>query len=464
MSLNRGANQELLDYYRISAGLIACATAPSDPGNEASGFFRFAGQICYGKCVFGTARNVEADAEFDASKHAVRGGATVRLPFSFTEVIDNLRFERYRQSMTPLKESLAQSDLVASIYRLIRSGLPLKLRRQLQRAYFRNWRKFSFPAWPVDFTVDLLHKELLRLLMHASGVKKVPFIWFWPDGASSCLMMTHDVETAEGRDFTPVLMDLDEAYSIPASFQVIPEERYNVPAEYLANIRRRGFELNVHDLNHDGALYRGRSQFSRRAAKINRYLRTYAARGFRAGSMYRNQDWYEDFEFSYDMSVPNVAHLEPMCGGCCTVMPYFIGGILELPLTMAQDYSLFHILDDYSTDVWMRQMSLIREQNGLMSFVVHPDYLVEPRARQVYVRLLDCLREATAQREIWAALPGDVELWWRARSRMSLVERDGRWAITGPGSERARLAYATLDGDRLMYALDEVGSRATTVQ
>ena len=37
--------------------------------------------------------------------------------------------------------------------------------------------------------------------------------------------------------------------------------------------------------------------------------------------MYRNQDWYDVFEFSYDMSVPNVAHLDPMRGGCCTVMP-----------------------------------------------------------------------------------------------------------------------------------------------
>jgi len=54
----------------------------------------------------------------------------------------------------------------------------------------------------------------------------------------------------------------------------------------------------------------GRS-LKRRAEKINGYLRQYNARGFRAGSMYRNQDWYDLFEFSYDMSVPNVAHLEP---------------------------------------------------------------------------------------------------------------------------------------------------------
>ena len=52
------------------------------------------------------------------------------------------------------------------------------------------------------------------------------------------------------------------------------------------------------------------------------------------------------------MSVPNVAHLEPQRGGCCTVMPYFVGDVLELPLTTIQDYSLFHILGDYSTTLW----------------------------------------------------------------------------------------------------------------
>ena len=94
--------------------------------------------------------------------------------------------------------------------------------------------------------------------------------------------------------------------------------------------------------------------------------------------MYREQQWYDAFEFSYDMSVPNVAHLEPQRGGCCTVMPYFVGKILELPLTTIQDYSLFHILGDYSISLWQQQIDAIREQNGLITFLAHPDYLDEP--------------------------------------------------------------------------------------
>jgi hypothetical protein len=194
-------------------------------------------------------------------------------------------------------------------------------------------------------------------------------------------------------------------------------------------------------------------EFARRAAGINGYVHQYNTQGFRAGAMYRKQDWYDVFEFSYDMSVPNVAHLEPLRGGCCTVMPYFIGNILEIPLTTAQDYSLFHILDDYSIELWKQQVALIKERNGLISFLTHPDYLVERRALDVYESLLDYIRQMVARERLWATLPGEVDRWWRARSQMRLVPRGNEWEIVGQEKERARLAYAALDGDRLVYEL-----------
>ena len=109
-------------------------------------------------------------------------------------------------------------------------------------------------------------------MLERSGTDRVPFIWFWPNGAPNCLMMTHDVETAEGRDFTSQLMDLDESYGIKASYQVIPEKRYEVPDAYVRGIRARGFEFNIHDLNHDGHLYQERQEFERRA-ETNQRLR-----------------------------------------------------------------------------------------------------------------------------------------------------------------------------------------------
>jgi len=267
--------------------------------------------------------------------------------------------------------------------------------------------------------------------------------------------MTHDVEATAGRDFCDQLMDLDEAHGIPAAFQIVPESRYEVSDRFLESLRRRGFEVNVHDLDHDGRLFQSRSQFTRRVARINDYAAAFGSRGFRAGVMYRNQEWFDDLDVSYDMSVPNVAHLEPQRGGCCTVFPYFVGKILELPLTTTQDYSLFHVLGDYSTTLWQAQTELILARHGLVSFIAHPDYLIDERARRVYKHLLTYIARLRDERGVWVALPGDVDAWWRSRSQMELVHIGGRWHVQGPDSARARIAYATLDGDGLAYEIEQ---------
>jgi hypothetical protein len=453
-------NQILLDYYRLSADLFPSSMTANNSVSGDSGFFQLGpGNICYGQCHTGVATDLKDSGTFDALKHVHLDGKTVQLPFAFTEVVENLRRERYQQKKLGNGNLFLESDFSRRLYYFFRDYLPFSIRRRLQKIYFRDWKELPFPAWPVDFTVDKLHEAYLQLFMEATGRKRVPFIWFWPEGAPSCLILTHDVETRTGRDFTSRLMDLDDSYGIKASFQVIPEKRYEVPDEYVSEIRSRGFEFNVHDLNHDGCLYLEHKEFLRRAARINAYIHRYESRGFRAGSMYRNQDWYDAFDFSFDMSVPNVAHLDPMHGGCCTVMPYFVGKIVELPVTTSQDYTLFHILNDYSIDLWKQQTALIGRKNGLISVLTHPDYLFEERARHVYSSLLEHVRTMIDREKIWVALPGDVDLWWRTRRQMKLVRKDNEWEITGPEKERARLAYAILDEGRLLYELAEVPSQ-----
>ena len=160
------------------------------------------------------------------------------------------------------------------------------------------------------------------------------------------------------------------------------------------------------------------------------------------------------------MSVPNVAHLEPQRGGCCTVMPYFIGDVLELPLTTTQDYSLFHIIGDYSLTLWTRQIEAIVAKHGLLTFLAHPDYLAEPRARRTYVELLTHLSHLRGELNLWCALPGEVDRWWRSRRAMKLVRAGESWRVVGPESSRARVAWASLDADgRVVYRLGHEGRR-----
>jgi len=444
----------LTDYFRLPECLIQSLPEPKLSG--ASGFFSAGPEIvCYGQCASGVSASFENHTLYDASRDFHVNGSGISLSFDPGQVVENLRRERYLGGLAPQRERMISKEWIRHAYYFVRELLPVPIRRHLQRAYFSDWKTRPFPAWPVDFTVERLHEKTLQLCMESAGIEKVPFIWFWPEGAPSCLIMTHDVETAEGRDFTSNLMDLDASFGIKASFQVIPEKRYEVPDEYVQEIKGRGFEFNIHDLNHDGHLYAEYPEFLSRAARINGYVRRYQARGFRAGAMYRNPDWYDAFEFSYDMSVPNVAHLEPKRGGCCTVMPFFLGNIVELPLTATQDYSLFYILNDYSIDLWKKQLGLILENNGLMSFIAHPDYLIARKCRAVYTRLLDYLRGLVETKNIWNPLPGDLDAWWRARHRMKLVQCNGNWRIEGAGAERARIAYAVLADGRLRFQVEE---------
>ena len=132
------------------------------------------------------------------------------------------------------------------------------------------------------------------------------------------------------------------------------------------------------------------------------------------------------------MSVPNVAHVDPQRGGCCTVMPYFVGDILEIPVTTTQDYALFHLLDEYSLDLWKAQTELIMEKNGLVSFIVHPDYVIDQKPQRIYRELLSFLRQQSLGKRIWFAVAGEIDHWWRSRSKMRLVNHNGEWQIEGP--------------------------------
>ena len=447
-------NQAITDFYRCPESFVDFQLAGRLSASP--GYFRFGSEaICYGNSSFGSrARKITAPL-YDALADVGLDRGPLRLPFDPNEIIENLRHERYRHDGDRSLPRLDDNPVIRSFYyRWLRPFLAVPVRKHLQKARLKDWRNISFPHWPVDRTVERILERLLVLSMRPQGIDRVPFVWFWPDGATSCAIMTHDVEQLAGRDFCSKLMDLDDSVGIKSAFEIVPEQRYPVPDGFLEEIRTRGFEINIHDLNHDGRLFASHRGFLRRAERINGYGRKYRALGFRSGGLYRNQDWYEALDFSYDMSVPSVAHLEPQRGGCCSLMPFFIGRILELPLTTTQDYSLFHILNDYSIGLWKRQLATISEHHGLASFIVHPDYVIGKRARSTYQALLGHLARMREERNVWIALPREVDRWWRERSQMRVVSDGGRWRIEGKGNQRARLAFATPIGDELAFRIE----------
>ncbi len=438
-------------YYRLpDVGLSV--TSANDTATE-PGFFRFGEDIvCYGRVAEGHVSESADQATYDAAPRVQPQNDKLRLPFDLDQVVAALRNEEYTRGRAA--RGLASNAWLRSVYYLLRPLMPVFVKQALQRRAIADWKNVTFPQWPLDCTVDHLFQAIVKRLIEGCGKDSLPFLWFWPETKRGCVVITYDVETDDGQRFCPQLMDLTESYGFRASFQIVPERRYPIRHEILEEMRERGHEVNVHGLNHDGRLFADHDEFVRRAEKINAYARRLDAAGFRSPVLYRNQAWYDALQFDYDMSVPNTARLEAQRGGCCTVFPYFIGNIVELPLTTSQDYTLFHLLNDYSMDVWRRQVDALVQESGLICVLGHPDYLAEQRARTSFENYLAHLRQRAHDDGLWTARPRDVAAWWRQRNGMELVQDTDGWRIEGVGAERASVARACSSSAGVSYELN----------
>jgi peptidoglycan/xylan/chitin deacetylase (PgdA/CDA1 family) len=422
------------------------------PAEGAKGFFSYDNLRLYGRIGCGAPLPKCTPPLPSVDPHVLVKNGSVELPFDPSEVIDDLRFERYVGAVNSGVSYISNSKSMSRrLYYALRPLFPVAFRRILQRFALQNWSTIPFPNWPVDTTVEDLIRRVWLLALKASGEEQMPFIWYWPRGYESCAIMTHDVETGAGQAFCKRILEIEATYGIRSSFELVPEYRYEISPAVVDAIRSAGGEVCLHGLNHDGRLFTEEREFRRRAELINQYARKWNATGFRSPIMYRNPAWYDAFEFSYDMSFPNVAHLDPQRGGCCTVFPFFIGDVLELPLTTIQDYPLYNIVRADPLAMWRTQMDTILARHGLVSFIIHPDYTLEKRRQDLYGDLLAMMKTYGKERRMWLALPREVDTWWRQRSRMSLSRETGGWTLRGEGSERALVAYAKVEGDELKF-------------
>lgn len=306
----------------------------------------------------------------------------------------------------------------------------------------------------VPWSVRMAARRLLarRRLSQVSGVwpilpgsEKKPAGWpGWPEGRQFAFVLTHDVEGIAGLGKVRLLAELEMSLGFRSSFNFVPEGDYQVPGELLDWLNANGFEVGVHDLRHDGKLYRNRHQFSLAAARINRYLKNWGAVGFRSGFMLNQLDWLHELDLHYDASTFDTDPFEPQPQGQNTIFPFWVSnprphsqlatgnselsspGYLELPYTLAQDSTLFLLLREPTPAIWLQKLDWVAGHGGMALVNVHPDYLrfpgeaISPRTFPVehYVALLQRVREHHAGC-FWRALPREVAGFIRARTRVA---------------------------------------------
>ena len=246
-------------------------------------------------------------------------------------------------------------------------------------------------------------------------------------------MLTHDVEGPGGVAHCRELMKLEMKLGFRSSFNFIPEGTYSVPKELREELGANGFEVGVHDLRHDGKLYRSRAAFVENAQRINHYLQEWGAVGFRAGFMLRNLEWLHDLNVEYDASTFDTDPFEPQPDGANTIFPFWVPrkrsqtvdsnsavgsdareGYVELPYSLPQDSTLHLVLRD-AAGIWQKKLDWVVENGGMALVNVHPDYLrfpgEPPSARtfpaERYAELLQYVRTRYSQ-SFWHALPKEV--------------------------------------------------------
>ena len=305
------------------------------------------------------------------------------------------------------------------LYYEVKPYVPFGARIAFRRALARRVLARSRNCWPI-----------------LAQAAQVPEGWpGWPEQKKFALVLTHDVEGQKGLDTTLRLAELEESLGFRSSFNFVPEGTYQTPVSLRRDLINRGFEVGVHDLRHDGKLYRSEKLFREAAARINHYLRQWNATGFRSGFMHHNLDWLHHLDIAYDMSTFDTDPFEPQPDGVHSIFPFWVSsamsvahdavpkvgsacsspkGYAELPYTLPQDSTVFLLLEHTSPEIWTKKLDWIAQHGGMALLNVHPDYIAfESVAKtgeypsSIYSEFLKYVTDRYAD-QCWFALPSEV--------------------------------------------------------
>lgn len=359
----------------------------------------------------------------------------VFLPFAPEEAISNCLSEAYNAIGQP-SSARAAKRLALRLYYAIRPALPRRVQIALRRTLARVQVRRAFPAWPYETSLHDLYDLVLRLVASVAG-EPVPTIASWPSGYDWAFVLTHDVEQQLGFDNIDRLRSIEQAAGYRSSWNFVPR-RYEIDDAVVADLVRDGFEVGVHGLYHDGRDLESEELLLERLPAIQEAAGRWSAVGFRSPATHRQWDLMPLLDFDYDSSSPDSDPFEPYGGGCCSWLPFFNRDLVELPITLVQDHTLFVILRKESEAPWVEKTEFLRSRQGLALLITHPDYMLDEARLGAYTRLLERFLD---DETMWRALPREVSAWWRRRAASVLVREGGAWRIEGPGSSEGRIRF-----------------------
>ena len=362
-------------------------------------------------------------------------GADLVLPFDPSEVMLSLWSEAYLPAQNAWRGRSKRAALRG--YYALRPAMPRSLQIWLRRRFSTMQARARFPRWPVETALHDLYDLLLAHLAVVAGTP-VPWIAPWPKPYRWAIVLSHDVEHRLGYDDVHLLADVELGLGYTSSWNFVPERDYEVEPERLDRLRADGFEIGLHGLRHDGRDLESRATLERRLPAMRAYAERWGAVGFRSPATHRDWELMPLLGVEYDSSSPDTDPFEPKSGGCCTWWPFFNRDLVELPMTLTQDHTVFVILEQRDDALWREKADFLRDRGGMALLLTHPDYMTEPVLVDLYRGFLARYADDPTA---WKARPRDVASWWRRRAASQLIPSGREWKIVGPAAEDGRIEF-----------------------
>jgi hypothetical protein len=352
-----------------------------------------------------------------------------------------LLYERYRDADGRRRR--------VSAYYAVKPLIPRGLQLAARRAAARRQSRVAFPAWPIEPALLRRRADMWASELSTRGVESLPVVNLWPGRARFAFVLTHDVESRVGMDRIDDLLAIERRYGFVSSWNLCADW-YPLTSADLDMLRQAGCEVGLHGIKHDGRLFESHATYRSNLPAIREYMEAWSAVGFRSPSVRRNASWMHELPCRYDSSFPDTDPFQADPGGCCSIHPFFFGDVVELPITLDQDFTVFELLRQRSIGLWTRKARWIARHHGLVNVIVHPDYMNAERLDR-YEELLAFL---AAQEDGWHALPREAAEWWRTRDALRCaVGRDGTAHVEGPGAHAATVAWARVRDKEIVYEL-----------
>ncbi|MGC9197086.1 MAG: glycosyltransferase [Syntrophobacteraceae bacterium] len=295
------------------------------------------------------------------------------------------------------------------IYYDVRPFVPRPIQLMLRQRVAAARRKLECSKWPID---------------HAAA--GAPVSWEgWPGNKKFALILTHDVESAVGHAKCHEVVSMEMARGFRSCFNFVLED-YHVSIDLRRYLVDKGHEVGIHGVYHDGKDFKTRRIFEKRAVLINRRLKEWQSVGFRAPAMYCRHDWLKELGIEYDSSTFDTDPFELEATSVRTIFPFYVNGghngagYVELPYTLAQDFTLFVLLKEKDIRTWKNKLDWIAGHGGMALIITHPDYMSFNGIKagfgkypsHYYAQFLDYIN-TRYHGQFWNALPREIARFWK---------------------------------------------------